>query len=157
MEDEETRTTDWGKVSLALAIVAILLGGGAMGLFFTAPQGTTRLPQTVDVRVLLVAVHIEGMEVKEKHYFIPGTIVAHVGDILRITLVNMDEHNHSLAIPALGLESPRIAGGGEMHEFPSVTLAREGSFLIVCAIPYIPPNDCGEDHDEIVGQLLVLA
>lgn len=156
MEPTETTKTDWSKVSLAVAIVALLLSGGAVGLFLTAPQAGTRVPETFDLRVLLVAAHMEGMGVEEKHYFIPGTIVAHVGDVLRLTFVNMDEHNHSVAIPALGLESPKVAGMGMEHAFPSVTLSREGSFLIICAIPYVPPNDCGEDHSEIIGQLLVL-
>ncbi len=93
----------------------------------------------------------------ERHHSVPGTIVAHVGDVLHITFVNMDEHNHSLAIPARGLESPKVAGMGMMHEFQDVTLTRVGTFEFICTVSYIPPDDCGEDHAEIVGQLVVLA
>lgn len=157
MEKQPRKGSDLSKVSLALAVVALLVSGGAIGLFLTAPQATTREPQRIELRVLLVAAHMEGAMVEEQHYWTPGTIVAHIGDVLHITFLNMDEHNHSLAIPALGMESPKVAGMGNIYEFADVTLARTGTFLIVCATPYVPPNDCGEDHGEIVGQLVVLA
>lgn len=148
---------DWSKVSLALAIVALLVAAGGLGMVLLGPQEASRTPQTVEVRVLLVAAHMEGAMVEEKHYFVPGTIVAFVGDNLRMTFVNMDEHNHSLGIPALNMESPKIAGMGGLHAFADVTLSRAGTFLIICVTPYVPPDDCGEDHDEIIGQLIVLS
>jgi len=144
-------------VSLAVAVVALLVAAGSLGMILLAPQGSLREPQRLDLRVVLISAHMEAAPLDEKHLFVPGTIVAHVGDILHMTFVNMDEHNHSLSIPALGMESPKLAGGGEMYEFQDVILTRAGTFEIVCTVPYVPPDDCGIDHSEITGQLVVLA
>jgi len=157
MESESRRGTDWSRVSLAIAIVALLVATGSLGMFLLAPQGSSREPQRLDVRVVMISAHMESDPLGEKHLFVPGTIIAHVGDVLHLTFVNMNEHNHSFAIPALGMETPKVAGSGETYEFQDVILTRAGTFEIVCTVPYVPPNDCGVDHAEITGQLVVLA
>ena len=157
MESESRQGTDWSKVSLAIAIVALMVAAGSLGMFLLAPQESSREPQRLDVRVVMISAHMEADPLGEKHLFVPGTIIAHVGDVLHLTFVNMDEHNHSLAIPALAMESPKVAGSAGTYEFEDILLTRAGTFEIVCTVPYVAPNDCGIDHSAITGQLVVLA
>lgn len=150
-----------GAVAVAGLLVAIL----SIGLAISQPAPLRPAPQDREVRLVIAALepHDPMMAMEEKHLYFPGTIFANVGDRIILTIMNMDEHRHGFEIHALNVETDAtldIMPGDEVTI--SFVVNQAGTFEFECNVPYVAPTppatehtECGEDHDEMKGYLIV--
>ena|GEM_PF-2599614 len=152
-------------IVLALAVAAIVLSATALVMSLTASTAPAPTPVTREIRILIVPVephNISMAMMEEMHMYIPGTIVVHRGDTIRLTIVNMDEHRHGFEIQALGVETDQtldIAPGDEVT-LPQFVVTQAGIYEWKCNVPFVAETptseqECGEDHDEMRGHLIV--
>lgn len=93
----------------------------------------------------------------EYHRWEPGTLVAFVGDKVRITVTNPRKHVHGFAIPALNVETPPLEPrvGKHMLEF---VVDRAGIYVFACNQKFDEAKaTCDSDHASMTGHLIVLA
>lgn len=164
-ETTERKRRNLVPVAVGLAIAALVLSATVLGLTLTASTPAPA-PQTRDIRIIIssVAPHNETMAMMmgERHVYMPSTIVVNRGDTIRLTIVNLDEHRHGFEIRALNVETDSaldIAPGDEVL-LPAFTVPQPGVYVWECNVPYEPATattdqECGEDHDEMQGFLIV--
>ncbi len=143
------------RTVLIVAVVALVLGG--LALAFAGVQTLAKTPaytpQTVNLQIAIVAdLQGEGWDV-----WLPNQLTVHVGDTVRLNILNADEMEHGFKLTAFNVDKPlpaaAVDAGGNIT--PSQTLVtftpdQAGSFEFKCNIP------CGPGHDYMIGTLVVL-
>ncbi len=165
---EQTGGKKTGLIALgALSVVALLVGLTGLGLALAPAAPQRPAPQDRSVRIVIAALEPHNASqmpmMKEQHMYFPGTIFANAGDRIILTIVNMDEHRHGFEIMSLGIETDAttdIMPGDEVTL--TFTVTQPGVYVYECNVPYVPPTppatehtDCGEDHSEMMGYLVV--
>jgi len=97
------------------------------------------------------------------HAFAPETFTVKKGDTVEVTVINRDEHAHSLVLPAFNADTGRIPGDEEEPAVTGRTVTvtfvadKSGPYEYACGIPFNPDlMDCAPDHSHMVGYLMVL-
>ncbi len=157
-----------GLIALgALSVVALIVGLAGLGLALAPAAPQRPAPQDREVRLVIAAMEPHNATqmpmMEEQHLYFPGAIFANVGDRIILTIVNMDEHRHGFEIDALGVQTDAtmdIMPGDEVTL--TFTVNNAGVFVYECNVPYVPPTppetehtECGEDHSEMMGYLIV--
>lgn len=167
-EAEEPKTKrNLVPAALGLGLAALVLSATVLALNLTAstaPPAPT--PVTREIRIIISSVEPHNasmaMMMGEMHIYTPSTIVVNRGDTIVLTVVNMDEHRHGFKIPDLGIASDNTVDIAPMDMWQKTfKVDRAGVFEWECNVPYVPetpttPQDCGEDHEEMTGYLIVL-
>jgi len=76
---------------------------------------------------------------KDEWKFVPDTIEADQGDLIKLTVINEDEYDHGIAIDAFGV-SQRIPAKGTIKI--NFVVTQPGDFPFYCSVP------CGEGEVE---------
>lgn len=152
----ESKKDGKALAAIAVAVVALLLAGTTLALNLSSPAPPAKQPRLWEIRLVISAIepHNESMGMEEVHVMTPSSLSVAVGDRIRMTVVNMDEHNHSAKITELGVDTG-LLGGGEEKVLPEFTVDTAGVYEVRCGVPPNNPGDCGEDHEEIVSYLVV--
>ncbi|GBC68605.1 hypothetical protein HRbin01_00288 [archaeon HR01] len=170
----------------ALAVVAMILAATAIAVNLivpgppgppgpqgpAGPQGPpgkglepTTQKFTVTIHEARVVEEVDEMDTLagEFHRFEPAVIVVKKGDTVQLTVVNSDEHAHSLVLDAFNVDTGRIPGEKEAPDpgartrTVSFVADRAGVFKFECGIPFDhDKNDCAPDHEYIVGYVIVI-
>ena len=167
VEEKEGKKTALLAIG-ALSVVALLVGIAGLGMSLAAPAPSRPAPVDRDIRLVIVALEPHNATqmpmMTEQHMYFPGAIVVNVGDRIRLTIVNMDEHRHGFEIMALGIETDSISDimPGDTVTLPTFTVNQAGTYVFECNVPYVPPTppateheDCGLDHISMQGYLIV--
>ncbi|HKZ90327.1 MAG TPA: multicopper oxidase domain-containing protein [Thermoplasmata archaeon] len=164
-ESSEPKKRNLATIGIGIALAALVLSASVLTLtlFAAAPSGTA--PRTVEARIIISSVepHNESMAMmmEEMHVYMPSSIVVNRGDTVILTIVNMDEHRHGFAIPDLNIRTDNTVDIAPLDEVTLTFVAdRSGVFMWECNVPYEPPagmaeQECGEDHDDMQGYLVV--
>jgi heme/copper-type cytochrome/quinol oxidase subunit 2 len=101
---------------------------------------------------------VDGEEVLtgEYHRWEPNVLVVHKGDNVALTVMNPRKNIHSFFLPGYNLDTGPLEGrtGEATLEF---TADKAGVFQWICNIPNdLETGECDEDHETMVGYLIVL-
>lgn len=150
------------KAILGVSLAALVLSGVAIGVALTpsapapAKQAFTIVMGEGEVIGEDPAMG-EEMVVGEYHRWEPGVLVVRLGDEVTLTVKNPRKNVHSFELPAFGIDTgPLAARTGEA----TVTFVADkaGVFQFRCGVPHDHEAGlCDEDHETMVGYLIVLA
>lgn len=124
---------------MRLGILPLMLMPGRYAA--AAPTQQITSPQQITLYVFRGAQKILGPDGKGHDAFVPASIVVHLDRPVTVTVINYDEHGHSVTAPGLGLDAI-IKPGHEVGE--KVTPVRTtftftpnklGTFRWYCKIP----------------------
>ncbi len=163
-EENEPKKRSLVPIAIGIGVAALVLSATGLGLLLTASGPARPAPVTREIRLIISSVepHNTSMVMMEEmHVYFPSVLVVNRGDTIVLTVVNMDEHRHGFKIPDLGIASDNavdIASGDKWTK--TFTVDRSGVFIWECNVPYVPASgmmeqDCGEDHAEMTGYLIV--
>lgn len=138
MSGQEKVTRSRGKGLIAVLII-VLVAAAAFGYYQFG-----YLASTAPRKVVEITIEIQELD-HETHRFSPDTVNVPLGALVKLTVINRDEHNHGLTIPELGINTGLVApdGGSVTIEFVA---EKAGSFQFFCSIP-----GCVPDHDKMIG------
>ncbi|MEE9116444.1 MAG: plastocyanin/azurin family copper-binding protein [Thermoplasmata archaeon] len=179
---DEVSPKDGGpfKTVIAMSVVALIVSIVAIGMSFLAPASPAPATQEFTIiqneREIIGCVNqttgsvvVEDIDpdceeeiVGEYHAWEPAVIVVNKGDTVVLTIKNAMDHNHGLMIPAFAVDTGKILGRLDNPPIGSeitVTFVADesGVFQYMCSVPHEHgTNDCAEDHNSIVGYLIVL-
>lgn len=164
--------------ALAIGIVAIIIGGVAVG---TSPlvSPPTAAAKTQKFKITLGEGEIIGTEfwngtafieppeeelTGEYHRWEPDTLVVKKGDTVELTVQNPRSNDHSLVLVDFAVDTGELVGhhGATPRPAPSektVTFvaSKAGIFKFQCGTPHNhATGDCDADHARMVGYLIVL-
>lgn len=162
-DKSEPKKRNVAAIAIGIGVAALVLSATGLGLLLTSSGPARPAPTTREVRLIISSIepHNESMAMmmEEMHIYTPSALVVNRGDTIVLTIVNMDEHRHGFEIHALGVETDQlteIAPGEEV--VLTIEASQSGVFEWECNIAYDPltmPQDCGEDHEEMRGYLVV--
>jgi len=164
-EDEAPKKRNLAPLAIGIGLAALVLSATGLGLVLTASGPAAPAPVTRELRLIITSVEPHNssmaMMMEEMHVYMPSTVVVNRGDTIVLTIVNMDEHRHGFKIPDLGVETDNtkdVAPGDQV--VLTFVADRAGVFVWECNVPYRPATDtmaqdCGEDHEEMQGYLIV--
>lgn len=164
-ESSEPKKRNLVPVALGLAVAALGLSAAVLSLNLVASTTPGPAPVTREVRLVITSVepHNETMAamMEEMHLYMPGTLVVNRGDTIVLTIVNLDEHRHGFEIHGLNVETDSAADVAPGDEVTLTFVASQaGVFEWECNVPYsagvgMMEQECGEDHEEMKGYLIV--
>ena len=148
-----------GRNVLIVAALALVLGVAGLGLGVMAtlaPKAPGYTPTTVSFEIAVVP-DIQGAGWDA---FLPNNLVVHLGDTVKITVINADEMDHGFQLDAFNVNvhlDPGTANAttGEITPWMTPTpitfvASQTGTFIFKCNVV------CGDGHDYMIGTLEVL-
>lgn len=160
-EQSETKKRNLVPIAIGIGIAALVLSATGIGLLLTASGPARPAPVMREIRLIISSVepHNTSMMMEEQHLYFPSVIVANRGDTIVLTIVNMDEHRHGFEIHDLNVETDQLNEVAPGEEIVLTIVANQaGVFVWECNVPYdatAMPQDCGKDHNEMTGYLIV--
>lgn len=154
-------------VATVLAIAALLVSVGALGMVFLRPAG--RVPTTQYLTILMgegeIIQVVNGSEelTGEFHRWEPDVLVVGLGDTVVLTVKNPRSNIHSLRLDAFGVNTGDIDGKVAAPPSGSETTvtfvaSQGGVFRFFCDTSFVEATgECDPDHARMVGYLVVLA
>jgi len=141
--------TRWLVIAFLITLGGLVAGYAAWQIY-TPPVSASRpiIPQERPFRLVLAPVGSE--DTARVLQWIPGTIVAHVGDTVMLQVTNTDPDGaHGFALPEANIFVQEIPPGATVRV--RFVARRSGLYLFSCG-----NAGCAPDHADQKGQLVVL-